>query len=106
MYFQTLHLQPLFLVVLIYGCLRVDCGVDTFALAINFLNESWNLIHVTMGLFEVNETIGKSMVVWFKSILSKFGLMHCVIAFVKDEGNNLNTMATTLCFIIICQPCL
>jgi len=57
-----------------------------------------------MDLFEVDETIGKSMVVWFKSLLSNFGLMHRVIAFVKDEGNNLNTMATTLCLIIICQP--
>jgi hypothetical protein len=76
--------------------------VDTFALVINFLNEYWNLIHVIVGLFEVDETIGKSMVVWLKSLLSKFGLMHCVIAFVKDEGNNLNTMATASCFIIIC----
>jgi hypothetical protein len=71
---------------------------------INVLNESWNLIHVIVGLFEVDETIGKSMVVWFKSLLSKFGLMHHVITFMKDEGSNLSTMATTLCFIIICQP--
>ncbi len=30
--------------------------------------------------------------------------MHHVITFVKDEGNNLSTMAATLCSIIICQP--
>jgi hypothetical protein len=30
---------------------------------------------VNVGLFELDETIGKSMVVWFKSLLSKFGLM-------------------------------
>jgi len=78
--------------------------VDTFALVINFVNESWNPIHVIMGLFEVDETIGKSMVAWFKSSRSKFGLMHHVIRFMKDEGNNLSTMATALCFIIICQP--
>jgi len=57
-----------------------------------------------VGLFEVDETIGKSMVVWFKSLLSNFGLIIHVIAFVKYEGSNLNTMATALCFIIICQP--
>jgi hypothetical protein len=57
-----------------------------------------------MGLFESDETIGKSMVVWFKSLLSKFGLMHHVIAFVRNEGNNLSTMAIALYFIIICQP--
>ncbi len=44
------------------------------------------------------------MVAWFKALLSKFGLMHHVIAFVKDEGNNLSTMAIALNFMIICQP--
>ncbi len=37
--------------------------VDTFTLLINFLNESWNLIHVIVGLFEMDETNDKSMVV-------------------------------------------
>jgi len=69
-----------------------------------FLNESWNPIHVIVGLFEVDETIIKSMVVWFKTLLSKFGLVHRVITFVKNDGNSLGTMATTICFIIICQP--
>ncbi len=52
----------------------------------------------------MDDTIGKNMVVWFKSLLSKFGLIHHVIAFIKDEGNNLSIMATALCFIIVCQP--
>jgi len=33
-------------------------SVDTFALVINYLNESWMPQHVTIGLFEVHETIG------------------------------------------------
>jgi len=33
------------------------------------------------------------MTIQFESLFSKFGLMHCVIAFVKNEGNNLTTMA-------------
>jgi len=37
-------------------------GVDTFALVINYLNESWMPQHVTIGLFEVHEIIGLSMV--------------------------------------------
>jgi len=37
--------------------------VDTFTLLINFLNESWNLIHVIVGLFEMDETNDKNMVV-------------------------------------------
>jgi hypothetical protein len=32
--------------------------------------------------------------------LENFGLIHCVIAFIKDEGNNLGSMATTFWFII------
>jgi hypothetical protein len=30
-------------------------GVDTFALVINYLNESWIPMHVIVGLFEVND---------------------------------------------------
>ncbi len=32
--------------------------LDTFSLVMNFLNESWNPIHVNVGLFEVNELNG------------------------------------------------
>jgi hypothetical protein len=46
-------------------------------------------MHVIVDLFEMNETSGWSMAI----LLSKFGLMHRVIAFVKDEGKNLTTMA-------------
>ncbi len=38
-------------------------NVDTFALVINFLNDNWVPMHVIVGLFEVNETIGQSMVI-------------------------------------------
>jgi hypothetical protein len=36
----------------------VKGDVDFFALVIKFLNESWTLMHVIMGLFEANETNG------------------------------------------------
>jgi hypothetical protein len=36
-------------------------GVDTFALVINYLNESWMPQHATIGLFEVDETTWLSM---------------------------------------------
>ncbi len=32
--------------------------LDMFSLVINFLNESWNPMNATMGLFEVNEING------------------------------------------------
>jgi len=68
-------------------------NVDIFALVTKNLNESWTLMHVTMDLLEVNETSGWSMAIQLESLFSKFGLMHCVIAFVKNEGKNLTTMA-------------
>jgi hypothetical protein len=40
-----------------HGC------VDTFILIIIFLNETWDPMHIIMGLFQVNETIEQSMVV-------------------------------------------
>jgi hypothetical protein len=79
-------------------------GVDTFALVINYLNESWMPQHVTIGLFEVYETIGLSMASYLHSLLENYDLMHCMIAFVKNESNNLISMVTTLCSIVNYHP--
>jgi hypothetical protein len=79
-------------------------GVDTFALVINYLYESWMPQHVTIGLFEVHETIGLSIDGKLHSLLEKYDLMHRMIVFVKDEGNNLISMVTTLCSIVNCCP--
>jgi hypothetical protein len=77
--------------------------VDTFALVIIFLNESWIPMYVTMGLFQVHETSGQSMVIQLESLLSKFGSMHCD-CIVKNESSNLIAMASTLRPIINCEP--
>jgi hypothetical protein len=52
-------------------------------------------MHVTIGLFEVHETIGFCMVGELHTLLEKFDLMHNVIAFVKNENNNLMFMVIT-----------
>jgi hypothetical protein len=44
------------------------------------------------------------MDIQLESLFSKFGLLHHVIAFMKDEGSNLTIMAFALCSIIDCQP--
>ncbi len=74
--------------------------VDTFVFVMNFLNQSWTPMHVIVSLFELNETNGQIMVIQLESLLSKFGLMHHLIAYVKKEGNNLTTTTSTLCSII------
>jgi hypothetical protein len=55
-------------------------------------------MHAIIGLFEVHETTNVSM-----ALFEKYDLMHYVIAFVKVEGNNLMSMATSLHSIIDCH---
>ncbi len=78
--------------------------MDTFALVINYLNNFWNLMHVSVGLSEIHETTWFSMVDQLCTFLEKFNLMHYVIAFVKDQSSNLLLMTTTLHSIVDCQP--
>jgi hypothetical protein len=62
-------------------------------------------MHIVMGLFEVNEISGQIMVsIQFESLLSKFKLMHYVIVFVKEEGNNWITISIALHSIINYEP--
>jgi hypothetical protein len=57
-----------------------------------------------VGLFQVNEASGHNMAIQLESLLSKFGLVHHVIAYLKYEGINLTTMAFALHSNIDCQP--
>ncbi len=59
---------------------------DIFSLIINFLIADWQLKHVTLRLFETNETIGQALL---KNL-----------TYVKDEGSNLNTMIIVLKSIV------
>ncbi len=72
--------------------------MDTFGLIINYLTDLYTPMHATIGLFEVHETTKLSM-----ALFEKYDLLHYVIAFVKYEGNNLMSMATSLHSIIECH---
>ncbi len=50
------------------------------------------------------ETSNIAMALQLQILMEKIGLMHYVIAFVKNEGNNLGTMVTPLEFIIDYEP--
>jgi hypothetical protein len=52
-------------------------------------------MYVIVGLFEVHNTMRFSMVKQLQALFEKFDLMNCVVAFVKNEGNNLTFMPTT-----------
>jgi uncharacterized membrane protein len=60
-------------------------------------------MHIIVSLFEMNETIWRSMVIQFEYLFLKFALMHYVIAYVKGKGNNLTSMVSMLCSIIDCE---
>jgi hypothetical protein len=60
-------------------------------------------MHAIVGLFEVNETINLCMAWQLQFLFEKFGLIHQIFAFIKNEGNNLALMATTLRSIIDCE---
>jgi hypothetical protein len=57
-----------------------------------------------MGLFEAPNTIGATLAKIMKSLLAKFQLMDKVIAYVKDESSNFNTLATTSSSIVTYAP--
>jgi hypothetical protein len=79
-------------------------GVDTFALVINYLDETCTPRHANVGLFEVHETINSAMVLQLQVLLKNFGLIHHVLTFVKDEGNNLGIMVVESWSIVDCEP--
>jgi hypothetical protein len=57
-----------------------------------------------MELFEVHETTNNVMALEFQMLLEKFGLICCVVIFVKGEGRNLGSMPMTLQSIIDYEP--
>jgi hypothetical protein len=73
---------------------------DVFALVISFLNEEWKPQHITIRLFEANETIGQVMARNLIELLDQYNLRKKIVAYVKDEGANLNTMAIALKFVV------
>jgi hypothetical protein len=75
-----------------------------FALVIIYLDETWTPRHATVGLFEVHKTTSTIVALQLQTLLEKNGLIHHVIAFVKDKGDKLGTMVVELKFIVYCEP--
>jgi len=57
-----------------------------------------------MGCFEAIDTAGIAMVTQVKDILSFSNLLDKIIAYVKDEGGNLSTLARALSYVVSCAP--
>jgi hypothetical protein len=59
----------------------------TFAFVVNFLSSDWKPHHVTIGIFEANDTARQGLAKQLKAMLEKFGFTSKVLCYVKDEGS-------------------
>jgi hypothetical protein len=66
---------------------------DVFVVKVNFISSDWEVKHVTIGLFEVDDKSGVPMVPKLQGLLDRFSLTLNFFTFVKDEGTNLQTCA-------------
>jgi hypothetical protein len=55
---------------------------------------------MTIGIFEIHNTTSATMVIQVKSLLDSFNLLDKVITCVKYEGLNLNTLTSTLTYVV------
>jgi hypothetical protein len=58
---------------------------------------------MTIGFLKATETISQILAKNLKELLDSYGLSKKIIAYVKDEGTNLNFMTTTLKSIVNCE---
>jgi len=73
---------------------------DIFGLVINFLGSDWQPKHLTIGLFQAIKTNGQALTNNLRKLLDQYGLKNKMIAYVKDEGSNLNTMTIVLKYVV------
>jgi hypothetical protein len=65
---------------------------NIFAMVISFIDFAWQRVHLIVGLFEIQNTSVDNMAEHVKSLLGSFGLLDKLIAYVKDEVNNLASL--------------
>jgi len=69
---------------------------DIFALVINFLGSNWQPKQITIGLFETTKITRQTLINNLTKLFDQYGLRNKIIAYVKDDGSNLNTMTIAL----------
>ncbi len=77
--------------------------MDTFVMTMHFLNDKWEPYHITIDFFEIVDTFGNAMALQVNDVLAKYGFNTQIIAYVKDERGNINTMTNALTFIVSCE---
>ncbi len=76
---------------------------DIFTLIINFLDENWPPKKVTINLFEAIKTTGQALAKNLNEFLDSYGSSKKILAYVKDEKANVNSMTISLKYVINCD---
>jgi hypothetical protein len=63
----------------------------------------WQPKHITIGLFKASDTFGHALAKDLIELLNKYDLRKKNIAYIKNEGSNLNTMVVALKYVINCD---
>lgn len=59
--------------------------------------------HVTIALFETFEIVQQALATSLQNLLEQYDFIKKILAYVKDESANMNTMTTNLKSIISCK---
>jgi hypothetical protein len=73
---------------------------DILALVINYLGADWQPKQITLHLFKATNTSGQTLAKKLAKLLVIYGLRRIIVAYVKDEGFNLNIITTILKSIV------
>jgi hypothetical protein len=82
--------------------LSMSRGVDTFILIVHFLNCNWELGH-QLACLKLQKPLGATMATQVNEMLTTYGLNVKILAYVKNESNDLNTMISALTFAVSCK---
>jgi hypothetical protein len=70
---------------------------DVFALLVHFLDpDTWEVKHYALGMVAVEHTSGAALMEVLDDLINRYNLKGKVIAYVKDEGGNLDTCTRAL----------
>ncbi len=76
---------------------------DIFAFVVSFLGSDWQPKQITIGLFEAIEIIRQALTNNLTKLFDQYGLRNKIIAYVKDDGSNLNIMTIALKSVTNCE---
>jgi hypothetical protein len=76
---------------------------DVLVLVVIFWGSNWKPKYITLGLFEPVEIIGQALVKNLIELLDAYDSKNKIIAYVKDEGSNLNTLTNALKYVVQCE---